>query len=580
MVLTFRNWRDRLSLQQQVAGIAALLCIVLVLACAAVAAQIARQQAAARVESSILATANSMAGRLETYVDERFRDVQDLASLGALGATWSGETAGIARSLDHLQSSVPEFAWVGFVSTTGAVIAASHDMLKGMSVAQLPWFPAGLTKASVEDVRDATLLTDLLPPTVSGEPHRFVDIAIPVKGPGGATEGVLAANLSWDWSSRIRDHLLSLSSSSRLNSIWILRSDGRTLLGPPYDSRPLPQDRIEQVRSGEQPVFVDPSGEETLTALVSASTGVLADLGWIVVVRRPLRIAMAEANQITLIILGVGLLLATLGTVAAYYLAAQLTGPLAQLTKQVDQLGRDPGLMTTGHQGGSTDVRHLSSAVRSLLRRAGSAEYAREEAERANLTIQQILDERTRTLGEHISALKIQADTDSLTQLLNRRAFLAVAADAMDYFRRYDRQIGILIIDIDLFKRVNDSFGHGAGDEVIKAVGSAIKTSVRATDKVARFGGEEFVVLIRETDLPNANMLAERIRKQIADTNVVSHNDQSIKMTASIGLALAKHGDRDIADVIERADQALYLAKTTGRNRVRVHAEVAATDAA
>lgn len=451
---------------------------------------------------------------------------------------------------------------------------------KASRVTQLPWFRDGLTKASVHDVRDAVLLADLLLPNSSGEPYRFVDIAIPVKGPSGATEGVLAANLSWVWAAHIRDYLLSLSKSASLNSIWILRSDGRTLLGPQYDSKPLPENLIEQSRSGKQPVFVDTQGDDTLTALVSASTGVLADLGWIVVVRRPLTIAMAEAHQITFIILGVGLLLATLGTVAAYFLAAQLTRPLAQLTSQVDQLGRDPSMTTIGHRGGSTDVRHLSSAVRSLLRRAGMAEFAKEEAEQARLTMQQAFDERARTMSEHISILQLQANTDPLTQLLNRRAFLVLATDAMDYFRRYDRSIGILVIDIDFFKRVNDSYGHGAGDEVIKSVGRAIQNSVRATDKVARLGGEEFVVLIRETDLPNANMLAERIRTKIAETIVPVRNNQTIPVTASIGLALVRRGDRDIADVIERADQALYLAKTTGRNRVRVHAEAAIVSAA
>lgn len=580
MVSVLRNWRDQFSLQQQIAAITALLCIVLVLACATVAAQIASQQASARVESTILATANSMAGRLETYMDERFRDVQDLASLGALDATWGAEPANIRKSLDHLQTTVPEFAWVGFVSTSGDVIAASQNMLEGRSVLELPWFRDGLIKPNVHDVRDAIILADILPPTASGEPHRFVDIAIPVKGQIGATEGVLAANLSWSYAAHIRDYLLSLSTSASLNSIWILRSDGRTLLGPQYDSKPLPEGLIAQARSGEQPVFVDTEGDDTLTALVSTSTGVLADLGWIIVVRRPMSIAMADAHHITLIIVGVGLLLAALGTLAAYFLAAQLTRPLAQLTSQVDQLGRDPSMTTIGHRGGSTDVRQLSSSVRSLLRRAGMAEFAREEAELASLTMQRALDEQARTMGEHISTLQLQADTDPLTQLLNRRAFLVLATDAMDYFRRYDRPIGILIIDIDFFKRVNDSYGHGAGDEVIKSVGRAIQDSVRVTDKVARLGGEEFIVLIRETDLPNANILAERIRTQIAETIVPVRNNQTIQVTASIGLCLVRRGDRDIADVIERADQALYLAKTTGRNRVRVHAEAAIITAA
>lgn len=150
------NWRDRLSLQQQVASITALLCIVLVLSCAALAAEMARSQAAARVETSILGTANSMAGRLETYMDERFRDVRDLASLKALGASWDADSATIHNTLNHLKTSVPDFVWVGFVSTSGEVLAASKEMLEGISVTERPWFKSGLLRATVQDVRDAT----------------------------------------------------------------------------------------------------------------------------------------------------------------------------------------------------------------------------------------------------------------------------------------------------------------------------------------------------------------------------------------------------------------------------------------
>src|SRR5687767_3649736 len=102
------NWRDRLSLQQQVAAITALLCIVLVLSCAALAARIAGDQAAARIETSILGTAHSTAGRLETYMDERFRDIRDLASLSALGANWNTDPSSIRATVSHLQTSVPD----------------------------------------------------------------------------------------------------------------------------------------------------------------------------------------------------------------------------------------------------------------------------------------------------------------------------------------------------------------------------------------------------------------------------------------------------------------------------------------
>src|SRR5688572_27128845 len=92
------------------------------------------------------------------------------------------------------------------------------------------------------------------------------------------------------------------------------------------------------------------------------------------------------------------------------------------------------------------------------------------------------------------------ADTDPLSNLLNRRAFLAFADDGFEYFQRYQRSIAMLVIDIDHFKKVNDTHGHATGDVVIRRVGELIETSLRTTDKAGRFGGEEFVVLLREVD--------------------------------------------------------------------------------
>jgi diguanylate cyclase (GGDEF)-like protein len=118
------------------------------------------------------------------------------------------------------------------------------------------------------------------------------------------------------------------------------------------------------------------------------------------------------------------------------------------------------------------------------------------------------------------------------------------------------------------------------GDDVIEFVGRTIQSEIRTTDKVARFGGEEFVVLLRETELGNATMLAERMRQHIADSVVQARGHTDINVTASIGLAMAQREDRDIADVIERADRALYIAKTTGRNRVVSDMDEPISDAA
>jgi diguanylate cyclase (GGDEF)-like protein len=217
---------------------------------------------------------------------------------------------------------------------------------------------------------------------------------------------------------------------------------------------------------------------------------------------------------------------------------------------------------------GSPEVLRLSTAIRSLLRRIGTAE---EDARlsRAEATDKvHAAEDRVRRLGADLHAMQVLADTDALTGLLNRRAFLPLAKDAMSYFMRYRRSICVLMIDIDHFKRVNDLYGHAAGDEVIRQVGRIIRDAIRTTDKVARFGGEEFVVLLRETDLQGAAIFAERIRQTVAGT-VFEPEGQCLRATISIGMAGAEVTDDDIDHTIERADRALYAAKSGGRNCVR-----------
>jgi diguanylate cyclase (GGDEF)-like protein len=211
---------------------------------------------------------------------------------------------------------------------------------------------------------------------------------------------------------------------------------------------------------------------------------------------------------------------------------------------------------------GSVEVVHLTRALRSLLRRIGFAEERTKEAElRATENAMQFKDDLVK--------LQKMADTDYLTGLMNRRAFLAVADDTAEFCRRYKRSMATLMIDIDHFKKINDTHGHAAGDDAIKRIAEIINQSIRTTDKAARFGGEEFVVLLREIDQETALRLAERIRNSIEQTTI-THGDASIRATVSIGVAINAEGDRDVQDIIERADQGLYIAKKSGRNRTVV----------
>jgi diguanylate cyclase (GGDEF)-like protein len=164
---------------------------------------------------------------------------------------------------------------------------------------------------------------------------------------------------------------------------------------------------------------------------------------------------------------------------------------------------------------------------------------------------------------QHLSHL---ATEDPLTRLLNRRGLEEALRVSFAHASRQDLPTAAIMIDIDHFKKVNDSFGHETGDNVIQMVANLIDRMCRSSDVVARTGGEEFLAVLPNTDLDSARILAERIRRAIADQPLLV-DQQRIPITVSLGVA-SNQGDVSLDDLVQDADRAMYLAKQGGRNRV------------
>ncbi len=165
-----------------------------------------------------------------------------------------------------------------------------------------------------------------------------------------------------------------------------------------------------------------------------------------------------------------------------------------------------------------------------------------------------------------VQKLETMATTDGLTALFNKRAMLDAGAQKIAAAARFNRRLALLVADIDHFKRVNDTYGHDIGDVVIRGLGDILKRQKRATDVVARFGGEEFVVLCEQTDEKGAMLLAERIRDDLGKT-IFRTPHGSLSVTCSIGLATFPDSGGDWASLFKAADEALYVSKRSGRNR-------------
>ncbi|HEX2190321.1 MAG TPA: sensor domain-containing diguanylate cyclase, partial [Longimicrobiaceae bacterium] len=168
--------------------------------------------------------------------------------------------------------------------------------------------------------------------------------------------------------------------------------------------------------------------------------------------------------------------------------------------------------------------------------------------------------------ARHLQALDRRASEDALTGLPNRRAFETRLAAAASHWERYQRPFSLLVLDVDHFKRFNDTWGHEAGDRVLQHVAELLRASVREVDLPARLGGEEFVVLLPETQLMPAVEVAERIRRTIAGRPVVWHG-RPLSVTASLGVATCPESVPAAQELLGAADAALYRSKDAGRNR-------------
>jgi diguanylate cyclase (GGDEF)-like protein len=165
-----------------------------------------------------------------------------------------------------------------------------------------------------------------------------------------------------------------------------------------------------------------------------------------------------------------------------------------------------------------------------------------------------------------LRAAEHDARIDPLTHIPNRRAFDKHMEGVQSLFERQEIAYSLVVLDLDNFKSVNDNFGHAAGDSVLQVAAKLLQSQLRLSDRVFRFGGEEFVLVLVATGLRQAMIVAERARKRI-EASVVYYDGQELRVTASAGVAEAGRGD-SCSNLLEQADAALYSAKRAGRNRV------------
>ena len=232
-----------------------------------------------------------------------------------------------------------------------------------------------------------------------------------------------------------------------------------------------------------------------------------------------------------------------------------------------------PVIFITGADGESDEAKGLAVGAIDYITKPFAPAIVRARVQnhlalvRATTELRQAND----ALREMEQELRRLATTDALTGIANRRRLIELGVQELQRAQRTDDPVCVMMLDIDHFKHINDSYGHPAGDAVIQALANLCSDSIRTVDAVGRLGGEEFAILLPITEGPGALELAERLRLRVA-AYAVPWEGTTIQFTISIGVAQRDAQSADFAALIGLADQALYLAKNAGRNRVVLHA--------
>lgn len=467
----------------------------------------------------------------------------------------------ILHSMERRHRLRDEFAWMGVTDAEGRVVQSINGLLAGANVAQRPWFSEGLKGVYAGDVHEAVLLAKLLPGQASGEPLRFIDFAAPIVGGEGRVIGVLGAHAHWSWVTRTVEVVARRHATDR-NVDILVASRNSTILYP--EPRDTPAQLPAALRTDAPFTTVRwDDGRDYLASRVTVEAHTRNDLGWQIIVRQPLDTALAPVNALRNRMLLLGLLAVAVITLAASRLAYRISRPIERLAAAARDIETTRSVPAFSAGAGLREVAQLGRAMQSMTQALLTRE---EQLEDMNRTLEQQVLERTEALAESNHQLAQLASQDGLTGLQNRRSFDERLTQCVQVAARTGRGFSLLLVDADHFKRINDGFGHPAGDTVLRQLAGILRENTRVTDFVARFGGEEFVVLLPETPAPaDAHAVAEKIRVAVAHAIFPEVG----QVTVSIGChSWDAPRDRVASDAIRQADAALYRAKSDGRNRV------------
>lgn len=517
-----------------------------------------QQQAATALH---IVTSNT-ATMLQQDMQQQSRRAQVLATSKEL---WEQGLAsrGVAEMLSRMQHINPHNVWIGVADMRGTVQNATGHLLQGSNATAHAWFQHGQHGPYISEVHSAQQLADVLPNAAPAEPLRVVNFAAPIHRPDGSLLGVLGIHSNWDWVRDSVERLLQGAAKNNQQNIFIFDQSGSLIYAPnghtaPYTAleQTLPEVLVQQSPNAHLVQWKDQKQPFLTSAVRLPVPSPANDLGWWIVARQPVAAAYADADRMLWLALGFAAIAGLLAALVAWNLARHVSNDLKQLAQAASEIQANTYTASLPLLYSNREVFKLSQALSGMTT----------QLLRSNEAMQEQVRLRTQELQAANAELQRQANTDPLTQLLNRRGFDTQSHLAWALARRSGRPLSVISLDIDFFKSVNDRFGHDVGDNVLATLATALRQRTRQADVVARIGGEEFVLLLPDTDARAAQLLAQELLENIARTHIPSVG----YITVSAGVSSLHNEDNadDLHDMLKRSDDALYAAKRAGRNCV------------
>ncbi len=503
-----------------------------------------------KISQELRDSASQVAREIELLVKEKLYDVRVFASsyivsenlvkiLRSEGTTIENLVA-MSLIQEYLQSVRAKFSDYGelmIIDLDGRTVATSA------ATREPPTLPAGW-RERID--RGKAVISEVF--FDKGLKTRVVLIADTIRTLDGKITGVLCAKLSLN----AIDRVLTDYTQTETRETYLVNGQGKILASSHLftsAARDIYLDHAKVTKlydHKERPVTYASYNGTTVIGTLK----IIPSLEWGVVAEMDKVKAFAQITKLRhMTLLLVGGLLVGIG-LCAYLLGLTIVRPLRRLTRGADQVAAG-NLDVDLPVNTQSEVGYLTRVFNHMVARL---RRSRDELDSVNAELQ--------AKNRELHQLSI---TDELTGLYNRKHLMETLTAEVTRSKRNDHTFALLVVDIDHFKLVNDTYGHQKGDEVLFRLGEIFRETVRSCDYVARYGGEEFIIMLPEVGKAGGQEVAERIRQRVARERI---NPKGDRITVSLGMAMfAEHGETPEA-LFQQADQALYAAKTTGRNRV------------